>query len=482
MLGFIGRWAASKGMVIMPNLFGLPRTSAINAINQAGLNVGNQTTTTTSDPNNQENVSSQSITSGQLVDYETVVNFNYQLFSFTPYSFTPAYSFTPTPYSFTPTPYTFTPVTSMTYWATACCTTSTSSNQITATSSMSTGDAVNQLNALCSVSPSNVQTGSYTTGTTPNIPSLSCCADVDNGYQWVTCNGSSVYLPTTINTCTGVVSYTCPTEVWYCSVSYYGPNIPSDYYTTDFNETGQFCSMYNIVCSSDGYPPIPPKPPACQTYSFTPYSFTPAYSFTPTPYSFTPTPEYSFTPTPYTFTPYSFTPIAYSFTPLRYCIDQDTPVLVVGENDSIITKPAIDISVGDYVWTMTWDELVDEITDPYVEQSYENISNSRLIKTQIISASNSTKAFTIIINDDMDKRFSLEEKVFIKRNGLNMFDEAKNIIPGDFIYEIVDGVMTPVIVHNTTVIDQVRTVCMFNAYPTDTIIAGNMVVHNSKTF
>ena len=66
MLGFIGRWAASKGMVIMPNLFGLSKTAAINAINQAGLNVGNQTTTDTNDQNNQENVTSQSLPSGRI--------------------------------------------------------------------------------------------------------------------------------------------------------------------------------------------------------------------------------------------------------------------------------------------------------------------------------------------------------------------------------------------------------------------------------
>ena len=71
----------------MPNLFGLSKTAAINAINQAGLNVGNQTTTDTNDQNNQENVTSQSLPSGELVDYETTVNFNYQVFSFTPYSF-----------------------------------------------------------------------------------------------------------------------------------------------------------------------------------------------------------------------------------------------------------------------------------------------------------------------------------------------------------------------------------------------------------
>lgn len=498
MLGWIGRWAASKGMVLMPNLFGLSRTEAINAINQAGLKVGSETTSETSNEANSNKVNSQSVTSGELVDYETPVNFNYQVFSFTPYSFTPysftpqAYSFTPqaytfTPYTFTPytfTPYTFTP-TSTTYWYTACCRTSTGSSQITGTSTVDFNGAYNSMTSQCtSGTIENSTSGVYTT--TPNIPSLTCCAEIDNGYQWVICNGSSVYLPTTKNTCTNVVSYTCPTTVWYCSVTYFNTQLPPEQYTSYQDDTGSYCGDQNIVCRQTpaSYPPYPSRPPACSTYSFTPYTFTPTvYSFTPTVYSFTP---YTFTPTPYTFTPYTFTPYtftpvpAYTFTPLRYCVDSDTPVLVVGENNSMLLKPAREVAVGDYVWSIKWDELVEEAQDPYALLSYNSLTNLTMDQTQIVSVNVSTKASTMIINNDISKRFTAEEKILIKRDGKFMFEQVINLIPGDYIHELVDGQVKLVLVENTEVIDQVRDVYMFNASPIDTIIAGNMVVHNSK--
>jgi hypothetical protein len=477
MFRWLGFWAQSKGMTKVPNLIGLSKASAESTLMMNGLAVGTETTIDTDVSADNNKVSSQTIPADQLVDYETPINFVYQVFSFTPYSFTPqAYSFTPytfTPYTFTP--YTFTPSTPTTYyWATGCCDGVTSSTQVSATSTVSTSSAQSQLTGQCSGTLRGVQTGSYSGAS--NIPSLTCCINYDSGYQWVTCNGSSVYLPTTTNSCTGGVMYTCPSSVWYCSTRYYNTGLPNEQYVSYTDDTGSYCSDSNTVCSQTGYPPYPSRPPACSTYSFTPYTFTP-YTFTP--YSFTPQ-AYSFTP--YTFTPYTFTPVpAYSFTPLRYCIDQDTPIMVVGNNDSIAYKKAEDIRVGDYIWSATWDQFIDENYDPYAMQHYGEMTGEDLVISQIISIEPSSKSHTFIINGDYDKRFTAEEMIFIKRNDNHMFDQVQNLTQEDSIYEIIDGLMTVVRVDSVEAIDQARTVYKFNASPTDTIIAGNMVVHNSKS-
>lgn len=485
MFRWLGLWAQSKGMVKVPNLIGLSKTQAEANISAAGLNIGSETTITTDVQSDNNKVSTQVQSADSLVDYETSVDFTYQVFSFTPYSFVP-YSFTPqvysfTPYTFTPytfTPYTFTPVAVATYWATGCCDQAQSSTQVTATSGVSTAYAQSALNGQCSGTLRGVQTGSYITGGS-NIPTLSCCVNYDSGYQWITCGSGLVYLSTTTNSCTGNVSYTCPSTIWYCSTRYYNTGLPSEQYTSYTDATGTYCGDSNTVCSQSGYPPYPLRPPACPTYSFTPYAFTP-YSFTP--YSFTPS-AYTFTPytfTPYSFTPYSFTP-TYSFTPLRYCIDQDTPIMVVGNNDSFAFKKAQDIKVGDYIWSATWDQFTDEQFDPYAMQHYGELTGEDLTISQIISIEPSTKTHTFIINGDEQKRFTAEEMIFIDRDGTKMFDQIQNLTNKDFIYEIIDGLMTATQVMSIESVDQARIVYKFNASPTDTIIAGNMVVHNSKS-
>lgn len=203
------------------------------------------------------------------------------------------------------------------------------------------------------------------------------------------------------------------------------------------------------------------------TFSFVPYSFTP-YSFTP----------YSFTPT------YSFVP--YSFVPTTFCIDEDTLIQVValsekfGE-DSVELKPAKDIKVGDSVWSISWDGLVDDISDPNTDTVYpEELLNVKKVKTEIVAVSPSTKEVTLYLNGDTGKRFSPEEKILVKRDNQHMFIQAKTVTTQDEIFEATDSGMVSVPVTSVDYIDEERQVFTFNAFPVDTIIAGNLIVHNKK--
>ena len=424
MLNF-GFWSSLKGMVKVPNLSGLTRTTATQSIVDNGLVAVETGSTTTADNTLNQKIASQTPPLDTLVDYETNVSYTYYLFSFTPYSFTPqTYSFTP--YSFTPqysfTPYSFTPYSFTPY----------------------------------SFTPQAAQTGVWYT----------YCGSVSAGYNPGTSIGP---------------------EFW--------PGKTCAQVQQILTQTGEIGSGFNCLAGPEAGP-SPISAASCSApysftpvYSFTPYSFTPVYSFTPysftpvysfTPYSFTPQ-TYSFTPQTYSFTPYSFTPVAYSFVPLKVCIDQDTLVQVVGTEDSIEFKAAKDIKLGDQIWSITWEGLLDDLQDPSASTVYpENLQGVQRVKSQIVQIDPSVKDTTIYFNGDKTKRFTAEEKVLIKRLDSHIFVEAKTVTENDFIFEATDSGMVATPVTGIEYIEETRNVFKFNAFPVDTIIAGNMVVHNSK--
>lgn len=75
MLGIGGKFAASKGMVAVPNILGMSSATAQSTIQASGLRVGSVTSTSTSNSSIDGQTASQSIAAGTLVDYETVVGF-----------------------------------------------------------------------------------------------------------------------------------------------------------------------------------------------------------------------------------------------------------------------------------------------------------------------------------------------------------------------------------------------------------------------
>lgn len=78
MLGIGGKFASSKGMVKVPDLVGLSRAAAKAALSDAGLKFGTESSVS-NDLGSSYNgdVSSQTPTANTLVEYETVVSFNY---------------------------------------------------------------------------------------------------------------------------------------------------------------------------------------------------------------------------------------------------------------------------------------------------------------------------------------------------------------------------------------------------------------------
>lgn len=231
-----------------------------------------------------------------------------------------------------------------------------------------------------------------------------------------------------------------------------------------------------------------------RSFSFTPFS---VFSFSPfgvfgfSPFSvfgFSPFSVFGFSPfSVFGFSPFSvfgFSPFSvFSFSPVSRCIDEDTPVALPGPNNTVIYKPAKEIKVGDEVFSVIWDELIDEsFASPFDDPS-STLTNVTLNTTTVVSAYPAIRATTIYFNDDITKRFSMEERILIKRDGFWKFANSATISVGDILLiKNQNNSFDETPITSINIVDEQRTVYMFDCEPTDTLIAGDIVVHNGKTF
>jgi hypothetical protein len=221
-------------------------------------------------------------------------------------------------------------------------------------------------------------------------------------------------------------------------------------------------------------------------FGFSPFSvfgFSPfgVFGFSPFGvFGFSPFGVFGFSP----FAVFGFSPFSvFSFSPVSRCIDQDTPVAVPGPNNTVIYKTAKEIMAGDEVYAATWDELVDESFGAPFDEPSATLTNVTLNTTRVVSVQPSIKATTMYFNNDVTKRFSLEEQILIKRNDFWEFANSGTVVLGDILLtknEDHTFTETPVIAVN--IVDDERTVYTFDCEPADTLIAGNIVVHNLKAF
>lgn len=244
------------------------------------------------------------------------------------------------------------------------------------------------------------------------------------------------------------------------------------------------------------------------TFSFVPFSvfgFSPfnVFGFSPTPpfgvFGFSPTPPFGvfgFSPAP-PFGVFGFSPVGFSvfgfsptppsfsvfgFSPSPRCIDQDTPISTVGLNGAIVMKAAKAIIAGDQVYAAQWSELVDESFGTPFDDPSPTFTNPELVVTTISSVQASTRSTTVYFNNNMSKRFSLEEQILVKRDGYYQFVVSGQVLVGDALIEVSGNTFSEAYVTDVTLVNEDRVVYTFDCEPTDTLIAGNMIVHNMKAF
>jgi hypothetical protein len=255
MLGFIGKWASSKGMGSIPDLEGLTLNEARTAITNAGFNLGNETSRGNANGANSSNhgKAKRRDDTYSLLDYESVIDFEYYSYveSPTPTPSTPTPS-TPTPSTptpstptpstptpSTPTPSTPTPATEQAWYAVGCC----NGSPVYGSSVSSEATARDNVDAACVGDPTGPSNVVAQYGTT--YPSINC----------------STPTPST------------PTPVaasWYCTAAYYGANVPNETYMATSDETGYLCESYNVVCrQTPASFPSASKPTSCSSATYT---------------------------------------------------------------------------------------------------------------------------------------------------------------------------------------------------------------------
>ena len=154
--------------------------------------------------------------------------------------------------------------------------------------------------------------------------------------------------------------------------------------------------------------------------------------------------------------------------------------MIVSEDGGIALKAAKDIVIGDEVWSITWGDFANETLDPLAIVEYSELENHRRVRGTIVSIEESSKASTVTINNDSKARFTLGEKLLVQRDNKVMFLEVQDLKIDDMIFSVSEKAMEGIRVASMEVIDQARTVYKFNVSPVDTLIAGGLVVHNSK--
>lgn len=214
-------------------------------------------------------------------------------------------------------------------------------------------------------------------------------------------------------------------------------------------------------------------------FGFSPFG---VFGFSPTPpfgvFGFSPTPPFGvfgFSPTPPSFS-------VFGFSPSPGCIDQDTPIATVGPNGSVVLKPAKSILAGDEVFAATWDELVDESFGTPFDDPSATFTNASRVVTTISSVRASMRSTTVHYNNNLSKRFSLEEQILVKRDTHYQFVVSGQIVVGDKLIEMSGNTFVEVPVTAVDLINEERVVYTFDCEPTDTIVAGNIVCHNLKYF
>ncbi len=530
MLGFLGRWAGSKGMVKVPNLIGLSKQEAIDALTAAGLINSVNTETETSNSNLHGKAHQQSKNADELVDYETEIEFSHYKYVAAPVApvaapTAPAPAPTPAPAPAAPyTPPTAPVVAPIEAWrASGCC----NGTPVYGSSIASSATALDNLDAQCPdlVSPRYLVFGTEYQAVdctvAPTAPAPAPAAPVAAPEVWyctlrdadcgvvyyetdqneanydpcIRCSKTSYPTAAGCSGCGTVpIAPTAPTApvpapaapvapvapTWYCTTSVQCGGAGNCSYSTSSSNVSASGSGYSTQCLTSGYG-------SCQSTTCTSVPTAPVSSPTaPTAPVAAPTAPVA-APTAPVAAPTApvAAPVAAPTSPVfGGCIFGETLISTVDENNNTLLIPAQDIQVGTRVWGATFDESVDEsIINPYAWSS-ETITNMQRVATLIANITVKTVSATMTINNDITKKFSLEQGIFTKRDGIYTYRTTADLIVGDTILTFNEnlGIFVETPVESIEIDNNPAVVYKFDAEPTDTLIAGNILVHNRKVY
>jgi len=213
-------------------------------------------------------------------------------------------------------------------------------------------------------------------------------------------------------------------------------------------------------------------------FSFTPFGvfgFSPFQVFGFSPFNvfgFSPFNVFGFSP----FRVFGFSPISYGFTP-TYCIDENTPVLTKEGY-----KLAKDIVVEDILITKTFDGL--PITNHEGLRSWlgDVVTEYGTVESKVTKIKKTNVSETIIINDDIYKRFSTQEDILVIRDNKLIFCVASELKINDQIVKSPSemiGDQAACIVYKIETVKEDRNVYDFMREPFGLVVADSLLVYNA---
>jgi len=213
------------------------------------------------------------------------------------------------------------------------------------------------------------------------------------------------------------------------------------------------------------------------TFSFTPFSFAPfgAFGFTPFgAFGFTPFGAFGFTP--FGFTPFGFTPYGFSQGG-GACIEADT---LIRTSNGLV--PAKNVNVGDKIVSLSLAEIptLESSGDfDYIGFTSSSLTSQGVVEVDVVNIIPSVKGQVIYFNGEIEKKYSVTQPMFIKREGSYEIVPTMSVVVGDILIKVnEDGSLLECPVVTTDAIYEDHTVYQFSCEPQDWFIAGDYLVHN----
>ena len=379
-------------MAVVPDLSSLSYTAAVTALQDIGLTANLiSTTVTTQTSSLDQKVASQSIASGTVVDYETVVSISYYAYSapaFSVFAFSPAPAPTFSVFAFTPGGNTQ-PTTGTVYMS-----------YLFAGQAFRESYVVDSNNFL--VQDINQAVSVYTTflnaiGATKVTVQL----------------GSMPPAPTPDPTPTFAFA-PAPTFAFApAPTPCYDDEIPSGTtYRSECCGTAVRLKVFNCSGQQTGirYECID----SCSTPAFSVFAFAPAPAFS----------VFAFSPAPAP-TPFSFTPAGGGG-----CLVYGTPVLLANRT----YKNVEDLVIGDELLSLNVSSIPDDENPTYLNSwTSNNLDDAAFTSTYVTGIIKSTWSGYYLLNNKL--KVTYEHTMLIRRDGLWKFTQMENLLVGDYILD-----------------------------------------------
>jgi hypothetical protein len=163
--------------------------------------------------------------------------------------------------------------------------------------------------------------------------------------------------------------------------------------------------------------------------------------------------------------------------PGGYCVHGDT--LIYTNNGYIAAR---DVAVGDVVYSWDVAELpLEENTYSFDSWISETLTINSFVETTVVDKFLVEKMQTLCFNNLMGMRFSLEQPIFIKRNGFYRIELSGSVQEGDYLVTYAsDGQYSETLVESILIVNEsVETdLYFFSTEPYDWFFAGGILVHN----